>query len=54
MLPLIKDKKKILSFIILLPITFIALEICMNIIFNIGVYFGTIARQISEGVCCFH
>ena len=51
MLPLIKDKKKIL---ILLPITFIALEICTNIIFNIGVYFGTIARQISEGVCCFH
>ena len=51
MLPLIKDKKKILS---LLPITFIALEICTNIIFNIGVYFGTIARQISEGVCCFH
>ena len=54
MLTLIKEKKKIQSFIILLTITFIALEICTNIIFNIGVYFGTIARQISEGVCCFH
>lgn len=54
MLALIQKKKKLIHLILLLPLFLIALEICTNVIFNIGVYFGTIARQISEGVCCFH
>lgn len=53
MFTLIKSHKKLVCFIIVLPLFLITLEVCTNIVFNIGVYFGTIARQVSEGVCCF-
>lgn len=52
MLSIIKEHRKIIYCILCVPILLIATAICTDIIFNIGVYFGTIARHVSEGICC--
>ena len=45
-------KNKTLKLIILIPTFLVIYAISTNIIFNLGVHLGTIARYTSEGVCC--
>ena len=53
---LVKKYNKILLiglFVIFLPVISIVLSYIINKIYNLGVYFGSIARYTTEGICCF-
>lgn len=57
MFSIIKSHKKAICvtlYILCIPLFLTILPIFIEIIFNIGVYFGSIARNITEGVCCFN
>ena len=49
-----KYKKQICIIVLILLIPFIVpvLSVIIDIILNVGRYFGTLARYISMGVCC--
>jgi len=52
---LMKNKKKLMIIIVsilLIPIIIPIFYTVIDIIVNLGRYFGTIARLISEGICC--
>lgn len=53
MFSFIKEHQNIFYGILCIPAILILLAIYTNIIFPIGIYFGTIARHVSEGICCF-
>ena len=40
-------------FILFLPIISLILSYTIDIIYNLGVYFGSISRYTTEGICCF-
>lgn len=52
---LIKEKKKIfltIGIIILLPIIIPMFYTIIDIIVNLGRYFGTLSRYAADGICC--
>lgn len=53
---LIKKYNKIFLigiFILFLPVISQITSYTIDIIYNLGVYFGSIARYTTEGICCF-
>ena len=40
-------------FLLFLPVISLMLSYIIDIIYNLGVYFGSISRYTMEGICCF-
>lgn len=55
MFSIISENKKLFLFLLLLialPILVPLISTIIDILFNLGIYFGSIARCTLEGICC--